>query len=374
MRIAVINNLYKPYNRGGAEAVAEAIVAQGTALGHEMLVISSAPDKSYQLDNVYYLKSAYYNLGHKPLIYRAVWQINNLFNLRKYYQVKKILQKNKIDLVISNNLMGLGFFLPYLCQKLKIKNIQILHDIQLLHPSGLMYFGAEKIINSPFAKTYQYFTSRLFASPDLVVSPSKWLLDTYEQKGFFGTNKKIVLENPIEIKNTALNFEKSDKITSFLYVGQIEKHKGALFLAKTFKTIVNPFIDLTIIGDGSLREELKEIIKSDKRIKYLGKRNKTEVLAAMSDCHAIIVPSLCYENSPTVIYEALSVGTSFIGSNIGGIPELSQKYGGLLFRANDADDLKGEIEYFSKHQSDFKSTPTKNEASQRYLVTLLQNL
>ncbi|MEI7451805.1 MAG: glycosyltransferase [Candidatus Falkowbacteria bacterium] len=376
MRIAVINNLYKPYNRGGAEAVAEEIVKQASALGHQVFVISTAPDKSYFLDNTYYLKSSYYNLGQKSLLFRALWQINNLFNLRKYYQIKNILQKNKIDLVISNNIMGLGFFLPYLCQKLKIRNIQILHDIQLLHPSGLMYFGEEKIIDSLGAKLYQYFTRQLFATPELVVAPSHWLLDLYTQKAFFLNSKKVVLENPVKTKDaTAITTDKVDgEITNFLYVGQIEKHKGALFLAETFKAIVNPFITLTIIGDGSLRAELKEIIKNDKRITYLGKRAKDEVLAAMASANAVIVPSLCYENSPTVIYEALSVKTSFIGSNIGGIPELSRKYGGLLFRAGDKEDLKGEIEYFANHHNDFKITQTKNEAPQSYLVSLLKNL
>jgi len=396
MRLVIINNLYKPYNRGGAETVAEKIAAQATAAGHEVFIITTAPDKSYVMDNIYYLKSAYYNLGKKSVPSRILWQAINLFNLRKYYQVKKILIKIKPSLVISNNLMGLGFLLPRLLQKLKIKNVQILHDIQLLHPGGLMYFGAEKIIDSLFARIYQNFTRDLFAVPDLVVSPSRWLLDLYVQKKFFLGATKIVLENPVDIVNHGFRTrfdsarqvksgmtekrvtkKNNDKILKFLYVGQIEKHKGIIFLIEAWKTIINPFIELTIIGDGKQSDIVRQAIKSDKRLKWLGRRNKDEVKEAMKNADAIIVPSLCYENSPTVIYEALAVNTPFIGSNIGGIPELAQKYNGILFQAGDSDDLKNKIEYFTKNYSILKdaSVPQATHGeSENYFNSLLNNL
>jgi len=38
-----------------------------------------------------------------------------------------------------------------------------------------------------------------------------------------------------------------------------------------------------------------------------------------------VVPSLCYENSPGVIYDSFKYGTPVIASAIGGIPELVQE-------------------------------------------------
>ena len=54
----------------------------------------------------------------------------------------------------------------------------------------------------------------------------------------------------------------------------------------------------------------------------------------------LIVPSLCYENTPTVIYEALASGTPVIASDQGGMRELVQTYrGGWLFSRGDAQAL-----------------------------------
>ena len=58
----------------------------------------------------------------------------------------------------------------------------------------------------------------------------------------------------------------------------------------------------------------------------------------------IIIASICYDNSPMVIYESFSRSTPVIGSNIGGIPELiTNGYNGLLFEADNPSDLKDKI-------------------------------
>ena len=43
MKICLINNLYKPFNRGGAEKVAETIVDGLIKAGHEVFIISTKP-------------------------------------------------------------------------------------------------------------------------------------------------------------------------------------------------------------------------------------------------------------------------------------------------------------------------------------------
>ncbi|NLG28753.1 MAG: glycosyltransferase family 4 protein, partial [Chloroflexi bacterium] len=58
----------------------------------------------------------------------------------------------------------------------------------------------------------------------------------------------------------------------------------------------------------------------------------------------LIVPSLCYENTPTIVYEALAHGTPVLGSNQGGVRELVTLYqGGWLFARNDAEALAAQL-------------------------------
>ena len=120
--------------------------------------------------------------------------------------------------------MGIGFLTPLAIKNLKIKHLHIAHDIQLIHPSGLMYYGKERIINSFFAKIYANLCRLLFGSPDAVIFPSRWLKDLYINRKFFVKSKINVLPNPVEA--AAGQFGERSVIFKFLFLGQIEKHKG----------------------------------------------------------------------------------------------------------------------------------------------------
>ena len=58
----------------------------------------------------------------------------------------------------------------------------------------------------------------------------------------------------------------------------------------------------------------------------------------------LVIPSICYDNSPLVVYESFSTGTPVIGSNIGGIPELVEEgYNGFLFESGNYLSLKEKL-------------------------------
>jgi hypothetical protein len=57
MKICLINNLYKPYNIGGAEQVISLLVDAFEKENNQVFVISTSPKKDYKENNNYYLKS-----------------------------------------------------------------------------------------------------------------------------------------------------------------------------------------------------------------------------------------------------------------------------------------------------------------------------
>ena len=309
-------------------------------LGHEVFVISTSPKESYQEDNNYYLESQYYNLNQLPVPFRLIWHINNLFNYRQKERIKKIIRKEKPDLVITHNLMGLGLQLPALFRKLKIKHIHILHDIQLLHPSGLMFYQQEGLINSFFARRYQQITRNLMGSPAIIICPSEWLLELHRQKGFFPRSVQKTIPNPI--KTNYLSAPKEKDRTEFLAVGLVSKHKGSDTLIQAFNQL--PELKLTIIGDGDYLAEAKKT--ANKNITFLGRLDYAKVQERMLEAGALIVPSLCYENSPTNIYQAVGSKLPVIGSDLAGTAELINKYGGLLFEPGNVHELIKKIHYF----------------------------
>lgn len=360
MKIGLINNLYKPYQKGGAERVVEILNEQLIELGHTTFIISTKPEetKNNEEKNAYYLNSSYSKLNQFSFISRLWWQITNLVNIKKYQEIINILKTEKPDLVITNNLMGLGLLTPLAIKKCGAKHIHVLHDIQLLHPSGLMYFGHENLINSIFAKAYQK-AIKIILTKFIVVSPSKWLLELHQAHGLFKRSNTKVIANPFIKKQTPLTKSVS---RDFIFIGQLEYHKGVDLFIEAAKRFTD--YNFLIVGSGSLE------IKETNNLKVLGRKTSEEVSELLNNSLAAIIPSRCYENSPTVIYEAAAVNTATIAANIGGIPELIEKFGGLLFEPDNLDSLILTIEQFIEKGVDLKKQPETKKYAEEIILTI----
>jgi len=342
MKIALINNLYFPYNKGGAEKIVEKQIQKLKNSGHETFLITTKPKNKTEKNsniNTYYLNSNYYNLNKIPKAFRLFWHINQFLKFKTNRKIKKILEEEKPDIAITHNIIGLSWQIPVILKKLNIKHIHYLHDIQLLHPSGLMLYKQENIINSTLAKLYQTLTRKIFENTYKTISPSKWLLETHTNKNFF-KNSKLEVKLNYQLENVNITWPK--KPHNFLFIGQLETHKGILFLTNFFKK--HPQFNLTILGDGSLKKQIENTSNTQKNINYLGKLKKDALLEQLRNHDALIVPSLCYENSPTVIFEAISQNTPVIASNLGGIVELKDLFKLKLFEPNNFESLKEEID------------------------------
>ncbi|MFZ5364336.1 MAG: glycosyltransferase family 4 protein [Patescibacteria group bacterium] len=354
MKICVISNLFPPIMRGGAERVAER-VARGLAdAGHEVFVISTKPwsgreslkptatdEQGIKVYRFYPANIYYYLDGHKHnTLWRAKWHFLDMFNFHSRRVVKNILKEEKPDIVMTHNLMGIGFLLPRMIRGLGIKYVHTLHDVQLVVPSGLILKGQEKNWEQRtwLRKVYEKFCRWLFNSPDVVVSPSKWLLDFYANKGFFKKSKKIVLPNPVERIYPA-GIPMDNSILKLLYLGLIEEHKGIFLLVEVLKKCDFDF-RLHIAGDGSKMEELKKMIGDDLRFVIHGKLVGEKLIKIFDLVDLMVVPSLCYENSPAVIYESLAAGVPVIAAKIGGVAELvKDKENGFTFEVGNNEDL-----------------------------------
>ncbi len=354
MKICLVSNLYPPISRGGAERVAERVVRGLADAGHEVFVISTKPwdgwkslkpaavdEKGTKVYRFYPLNIFYYLNDYKHnALWRAKWHFFDMFNCQSAGAVKKILRAEKPDLVLTHNLMGIGFKIPRAIRKLKIKHIHTLHDVQLAVPSGLILKGRENNWKQKtwLRKIYELICRWLFNSPDAVVSPSKWLLDFYLEKGFFKKSKKVVLPNPVERIYPA-GIPMDNSILKLLYLGQIEEHKGILFSVGVLKNLDINF-KLHIAGDGSKMEKLKQLVAGDNRFIIHGKLSSEEVVKIFDQVDLTCVPSLCYENSPSVIYESLAAGVPVLAAKIGGVAELvNDGENGFTFEAGNAEDL-----------------------------------
>jgi colanic acid/amylovoran biosynthesis glycosyltransferase len=113
-----------------------------------------------------------------------------------------------------------------------------------------------------------------------------------------------------------------------LAVGSLEKYKGFDYLLRAGEMISSRGLEyeINIVGDGEEKESLKKLaidLKIQDRVKFLGWLPFDKVRKVMTRATLLVHPSSELGDAvPTVIKEAMAVGTPVIASRIAGIPEL----------------------------------------------------
>ncbi len=355
MKIAIVTNLYPPYARGGAEVVITRTVTELLARGHEVIVVTSKPFGGFSTltpklettatEQVYrfFPLNVYHSLrdNRHPALVRLCWHLIDMFNPLNGYFVRQVMKHERPDVIWTHNLKGIGLTIPLFLRGLGIPHVHQVHDVQLSVPSGLIIAGREKgaCCMRIGRWIYTQICRLLFDSPTLVISPSKFLKEFYEARGFFCHSEVTVMPNPAPIMASIERTVRQNGPLRLLFVGQLEEHKGIRFLMDGLEKLEIPW-ELSIAGEGSIGKWVKDKARQDKRTIYVGYLAMTQLIKLFEMADALVVPSLCYENSPTVIYEALEAGLPVVASDIGGVAELIQEgVNGYLFAAGEREDL-----------------------------------
>jgi glycosyltransferase involved in cell wall biosynthesis len=366
MKIGIVTNLYPPFARGGAENIIVRTVGELLTMGHEVFVITGQPKqfgKGLTLDRSsteriyrFFPKNLYFSLDDYrwAVPARIIWHLLDALEWSSAKRVGKILRNERPDVVITHNLKGIGLRVPEVIRRLDIPHVHIVHDLQLIYPSGLLIAGHEhkRWWSRPIYSLYQLYCQREIGNPQAVISPSEYLKAAYLKAGFFKRTAVEVLRNPLPSAGSIVPRppQRQPGPLNLFYIGQLAGHKGVDFLLEAFQKLPMD-ARLLIVGDGPLRGHVETAATADKRIRYLGFLPSQELSKFFSGVDAVVVPSLCYENSPTVIYEALSAGVPVIAADIGGVGELVRAgENGYLFKPGNQEDFLRCVSEFDKNK------------------------
>lgn len=365
MKVAIINNIYPPYDRGGAEQVVVKTVAGLRAAGHQVVVITTTPGKAetevvapdLTIYRIHPRNLFFYTDAHKHnALARFAWHIIDIFNRSAAHAVKDILAHEKPDVVHTHNLMGLSFLVPKAIRVLQLRHIHTVHDVQLVEPSAMILKLQEKTWRYTGLPTrlYTRLMRALIGSPHIVISPSQFLRDFYTSRGFFKNSTIQVVRNPVMFAPLPPSVRPVNPVTRFGYIGQIEIHKGVALLVQAFQNLsADTQAELHIMGNGTQLEQLKMQTATDARIHWYGRVERKTLPDILQTLDALVVPSLCYENSPTVIFESFACHVPVIASNIEGIAELIQEgENGFTFAAGNATSLTERLAWSTAHRPD----------------------
>lgn len=339
MNVCVISGLYSPYTRGGAETVVKTVVNE-MRTASRVSVITTMPfsglssffpsrteEEGVVIYRFYPLNIfSYISIGTHSFVLRILWHVIDFFNIHAAITTWFLIKHIHPQRVYTHNLKGLGFLVPFVTRLSRVFHVHTSHDVQLVEPSGLMIEGERvHLIKKVVRHIWTHACKAAWGSPDCVIFPSSFLEQFYCSYGFFQTSKKHILPNPTPTAFLTSAWHEHDDVSlplQYLFVGQLESHKGILFLIDTFVKWRQEHAVLLIVGDGSLKDSITHQCAVHKNIRLLGKKNHEELITLFSRTHFLIVPSICIENSPQVILESMSQGVPVLVSRVGGAHEL----------------------------------------------------
>lgn len=127
-----------------------------------------------------------------------------------------------------------------------------------------------------------------------------------------------------------------------LSVGSLIEVKGHEYLIKALKIVKERGYDFStyLVGEGHLKGRLRELISSLglEEVRLVGPRPHSEIPLWMNAADLFVLPSL-REGLPTVMLEALACGTPFLGTKVGGIPEVIGEEVGMLVEPGRSEEL-----------------------------------
>jgi glycosyltransferase involved in cell wall biosynthesis len=185
-----------------------------------------------------------------------------------------------------------------------------------------------------------------------IMVPTKLMRDIFTENNIDAKRLKLV---HFGIDTTRLDDFQSKTKSDILrigYIGTFFEHKGVDLLIDAYNGLPESDrdrISLTLYGDTTqfpdYADRLKQLAGSNnKRITFAGTFPNDQLGPILTDIDILAVPSRWYENTPLVMQSALATRTPLLVTDLGGMSELV-KHGdnGLLFKLNDAGDLRAQI-------------------------------
>ncbi|MBU0757535.1 MAG: glycosyltransferase [Nanoarchaeota archaeon] len=330
MKFLFTTSFYPPYHLGG-DAVHVKYLAEALAKkGHDVHVLFSVDAYLFKKKGSFKGIENQKNLTFHALVspIRSIEPIlNYTFTTMPYTLNKfsKLVKKENFDVVHHHNISLLGESIlkrrgPYV-------NLYTAHDYWLVCPKynlfregqickekkGCFFCCLKDRKPYPFVRFLPIFKKHLH-DLDAVICPSDFMRKVISTE----INNCITLYNFLKIQNRTIVKENHDRY--YFFAGALEPEKGILELIKVFKKNNKK---LVIAGDGPLRGEVET--EAFDNISYVGWQKQEDIFSLLAGCQALIIPSVCAENFPTVALEALYYGKPVIGSNNGGIPEIIKK-------------------------------------------------
>ena len=194
---------------------------------------------------------------------------------------------------------------------------------------------------------------RMLAQADAVVAVSTTIgRDLRERAPELSQTRLEIIPNPVNMSGLEPRDRQAvggDTAPHVLYAGKLAINKGVQFLLPALEAAGISW-PLVVIGDGPMRGDLEaEARQRGREVKWLGWRDRTEVLAAMRSATMLAFPSYGPESLSRVLIEASALGVPIAAMDTGGT--------GDIIRHDDTGLLAATPEAFARDLARLASDP-----------------
>jgi glycosyltransferase involved in cell wall biosynthesis len=344
MRFAILTNAFPPDGQGGAERSAFLQADALACLGHDVRVwapdkgvgsrgVASGIEQTHRKDfertvvhgmEVFRFPSQLHELkNHAPLsLFRLWFHLIGDAGARK--DIVDSITAWKPDVLFTHNLTGCGIGTARAIQSHKVKWIHTLHDVQLTDLKSVGW--SQSSFAAAWRAVWSFRRKLVFGTPDVLVSPTQWLLDWHIRAGF-SAQRTAIIPNAVEIgpaRERTLH-----RPATIAYVGRLSKEKGFGLFLDVIKDLDRSLVSkIVVVGGGSMMPQAERMY--DPRIILRGALSFEDARRIIGEADLLIAPSQILENQQTILLEAMAEGTPVVATDVGGTKETLEGTGCLV--------------------------------------------
>ena len=170
---------------------------------------------------------------------------------------------------------------------------------------------------------------------DILLPPSRFMAEKLADAGLDSRARISVIpifaELPERPRSGFDNFA--------LFAGRLSAEKGVELLIKAWR-LMPAEATLKIAGSGPAEGDLKSTASGMHNVEFLGFVQPEKLTEIRRRAQLLIIPSVCWDNFPLSVLEALGDGVPVLAADTGGIPEMVRPgITGELFERDNAEEL-----------------------------------
>ncbi len=328
VKILMVNNLYAPYQKGGAELSVEALARGFVDAGADVIVATlhdAAEVEAEFREDVAIWRFPIRN-GHWPFgdernspLRRAMWHVRDIYNRSAASDLEGLLRSERPDVVHTNNLSGFSVAAWKAVKRLGIPIVHTARDYYLLHPNSTLFArGKAQNENAIAARAWSFAKKRASHSVDCFVGISKHVHEMHLRNGYFKNATHAIIHNSVALPHGPLRVAwLRPNHPTFGYLGRLDASKGIEVLLDAMSHFDGAC--LLVAGSGASEYERRLHGMAPENVEFLGRTCPAEFLRRVD---YLIVPSMWAEPLGRVVLEAYSQGVPVVATYLGGLADV----------------------------------------------------